>query len=380
VERSEWYDEEPEGFSPFMPPAERSWRHPSELGAAAGGAASLAPRRPGRGRIAFALMAASTGALALYGLATLTLHPASRPGLVNGNRSELFPGTSESSLLSAPLSTLRRLTGTGPASALSLVATGSNSAREFHAVVLDGNGTLVTSSDMVGDATTVETIDAMGNRAPVHVMGTDRSTGLTVLQAAHVGQGAPVASCSSVAPGDLVQLGDGADAAWAKVSEIGLRADHDGQSVYPLIRITPTSSFTVHGGDAVFDASGHVVAVAIANDGDNVLAAPTDVAIGLVTGLQRHGHAGRAWLGVSGSDSGSAAVDKVTAGSPAANAGLAEGDIIDQVDGHAVSSMWSVVLLTQRHTSGDLLTLRYRRGPDVHSVVITLVERPTPTS
>ena len=382
VERSEWPDDEPEEFSPCSPPHERAWRHPSELGLVAAGAAGtvlVAHRRVPRGRLAFALVAASTSALALYGLATLAFHSTGRSrGVGEAARSALFPSaSSESSLLSSgPLSTF---TGSSVTSdgMVSLVAIIGAVEQRVSAVAVDDKGTLVTGTDAVSGATRLESVDGDGHRWAVTVLGTDATTGLTVLASSHPSASASVGTCAGVAPGDLVQLGDRVGAVTARVAEVGLRADHGGSVVYPLIRLEPNGPFTVRGGDAVIDTSGRVVAVAIGRQGRDVLAAPADVAVGLATGLRQNGTASRPWLGVSGGDDNGAVVHMVTAGSPAAAAGLADGDVIERVDGHAVGTMWHVVLMMQRHVVGDTVTMGVRRGQDLHTMSITLIERPS---
>jgi len=44
VERSDWSDEEPFAFRPPLPPEDRVWRHPPELGGTASPAAGFVAR------------------------------------------------------------------------------------------------------------------------------------------------------------------------------------------------------------------------------------------------------------------------------------------------------------------------------------------------
>ena len=379
MEWSDWGDDESEDLSPCSPPQDRAWRHPSELGLAGiGGETFGVSRRAPRGRVAFALVAASTSAFALYALASVTLHPASRSRTVGESaRGSLFPSiSSESSMLSS--GSLRTFTSalTAADGVVTLVATIGAAEQRVSAIAVDDNGTLVTGSDAVNGAFRLESLDNQGHRSAITVIGTDATSGLTVLSSSHMISAATWTSCAGVAAGDLVHLGSGAGAVTARVAEVGLRADHDGTVVYPLIRLVPSAAFVGGGGDAVLDSTGRVVAIAIARQGDDVLAAPADVAMGLAKGVRRDGRATRPWLGVSGGDDNGAVVHAVTAGSPAAAAGLIEGDIIERVDDHAVGSMWAVVLTMQGHAVGDKVTVGVRRGQNLHAVTITLSERP----
>ena len=68
MERSDWSDEEPFAFRPPLPPEDRVWRHPSELGAPAAPVRRLrGGRRAGRASVprplALAVAVSATGAL-----------------------------------------------------------------------------------------------------------------------------------------------------------------------------------------------------------------------------------------------------------------------------------------------------------------------------
>jgi serine protease Do len=74
------------------------------------------------------------------------------------------------------------------------------------------------------------------------------------------------------------------------------------------------------------------------------------------------------------SDNGSAAVQS---DSPAAKAGLKEGDIILEVNGTKIDESHSLAYLVQQHSVGDVITLKVQRGKNVITLTVTLVERPT---
>ncbi|HEY1282232.1 MAG TPA: hypothetical protein VGF22_21305, partial [Acidimicrobiales bacterium] len=75
MERSEWSDDEPFAFRQPLPPEDRVWRHPSELGGGPGAAFVVSSRRAhvSRGKLAVAVVASATGALLVAALVSLAL-------------------------------------------------------------------------------------------------------------------------------------------------------------------------------------------------------------------------------------------------------------------------------------------------------------------
>jgi putative serine protease PepD len=65
-------------------------------------------------------------------------------------------------------------------------------------------------------------------------------------------------------------------------------------------------------------------------------------------------------------------VETVTAGGPAAAAGLRPGDIIVEVDGEPVQSVDSLVLKTLTMRAGDVVRLKYHRQGVSHTTKLTL--------
>lgn len=57
---------------------------------------------------------------------------------------------------------------------------------------------------------------------------------------------------------------------------------------------------------------------------------------------------------------------------PAANAGLAVGDVITEIDGDPAVTTEQLVLVSLRHEPGDTVTLTYRRGGREHTAQVTL--------
>ncbi len=79
-------------------------------------------------------------------------------------------------------------------------------------------------------------------------------------------------------------------------------------------------------------------------------------------------------LGV-GRDTG-AVVKTIDPGSPAAQAGLAPGDVIISIAGHDVQTAQDITVTLRDHKAGEKISLSYVRGGGTKQVMLTLAERP----
>ena len=70
-----------------------------------------------------------------------------------------------------------------------------------------------------------------------------------------------------------------------------------------------------------------------------------------------------------------AEVENVASGSPAAAAGLQEGDVITAVDGTAVTSPADLARLVRSHQPGDQVTIAYSRSGTAAEVQVQLADR-----
>jgi S1-C subfamily serine protease len=89
--------------------------------------------------------------------------------------------------------------------------------------------------------------------------------------------------------------------------------------------------------------------------------------------------AGGAFLGVStqtGPDG--AVVTNVSAGTPAAGAGIQAGDILLSIDGQPVTGPADLAAAIRKHQPGDKVTIRWRHAGTDQSAQVTLATRPSP--
>ena len=115
-------------------------------------------------------------------------------------------------------------------------------------------------------------------------------------------------------------------------------------------------------------------------------AIPIDLGHQIAEQLIVDGEAEHAFLGVSMSDAAATAggitrmgakVEQVEPGTPAAQSGIREGDVIVGIDGKVVGSAESLTGFVREYRSGDRITLTVIRGGEELEVSATLTTRPS---
>jgi S1-C subfamily serine protease len=76
-------------------------------------------------------------------------------------------------------------------------------------------------------------------------------------------------------------------------------------------------------------------------------------------------------------DAQGAEITRVVRGSPAAQAGLREGDVVTAVDGTAVTNASDLIQQVRRHEPGDQMTITYSRDGNSSEAQVTLRTRST---
>jgi putative serine protease PepD len=136
-------------------------------------------------------------------------------------------------------------------------------------------------------------------------------------------------------------------------------------------------------GGPLLDATGRVIGVnsqIASQSGGSVgigFAVPSNTVRDAIPRLEKGETIKRAYLGVSTSaDSGKVTVAAVTAGGPAASAGLQVGDAITSVGGKAVSTPDDVASAIQDRHPGESVEVEVSRGGSTQTFNVTLAERP----
>jgi putative serine protease PepD len=263
--------------------------------------------------------------------------------------------------------------------------------------VIDPNGDIVTNDHVVAGATDIR-IGFGGDKSyPAKVVGQDPSTDLAVVRVSAPGSllhPLSFASSSALQAGDPVYaIGNpfGLDRTMTAgiVSAVG--RDIQAPNGLTIPNAIQTDAAINHGnsGGPLLDASGQVIGVASQIEGGTVdanvgvgFAIGSDTAKSVTQQLIEHGSAPHAWLGVqAATTSHGVAVAKVTAGSPAAQAGLAGGrrDVILAVDGRRVHTSAELADAVAAHKPGEKITLTVQRGGHDRNLVVRLGNVPADT-
>ncbi|MEV5710012.1 trypsin-like peptidase domain-containing protein [Actinoallomurus sp. NPDC052274] len=302
-------------------------------------------------------------------------------------------------------------------SVVSITVTTQTGEGEGSGIILRSDGVILTNNHVVSDATqggqmTVNFSD--GKKASATVLGTDPSTDLAVIKASGVSGlkpatlgnsdrlqvgdpvvaiGSPLGLEGSVTSGIVSALhrtlNEGDDQqqqqpgfpGWGQQG--GQRQSSSGATIGDAIQ-TDAAINPGNSGGPLVNASGQVIGIntAIATSGGsngNIgvgFAIPIDTAKQVADQLIKSGKATHAYLGVSLSDAAGdqqgALVAGVQKGTPAAAAGLQEGDIVTQIDGKTIGDSQTLSAAIRGHQPGDKISLTYLRGGSKHTVSVTL--------
>jgi putative serine protease PepD len=234
-------------------------------------------------------------------------------------------------------------------------------------IVLDASGYIITNNHVVTGEKSLTVTTSDGSRYPAKLVGTSRSDDLAVIKVSG-------ANLKAATFGDSSQLEVG-DLAIAIGNPLGLRSSvtdgivsafrqdiSEGSNGVTLPSVIQTSAAINPGnsGGALVDIQGRVIGIPTLAATDPELggsapgigfAIPGNLAKDIASQIVAHGKVvnyHRVYLGFhAGETSGNGLyVGSVSAGGPAADAGIDEGDVIVSVDGHPTSTMnalWSVL-------------------------------------
>jgi putative serine protease PepD len=272
-------------------------------------------------------------------------------------------------------------------------------------VVLDAEGHVLTNNHVVEGAQEVELTLSDGRILDAEVVGADATTDLAVVR---VEDAPDDLSPATLGDSDAVGVGD---PVLAVGSPLGLSGTATTGIVSALDR--PVTASTEGGGDLVvsnsiqtdapinpgnsggplFDASGEVIGInssilttSVGETGSIGLgfAIPSTLARNISDQLIDDGEAEHAFLGVSLSDGTATAdgvtrrgaqVDEVVAGSPAADVGINEGDVIVAIDDDPVSGAASLTAFVRERTADEPVVLTVVSDGETEQVEVTLAPR-----
>ena len=383
-----------------------------------------------RGRRGSARIVALVAAGALLGgtggvLAGSALHSSSSSGGGGGGGTSVALGGSGGAVLSPSQTAGTGMSAAAVAAAVLpsvvvLEVSGGGQADTGSGVVLSSDGYVLTNNHVVAAAASGGSVRVTfndGTSAAARIIGTEAASDLAVVKVDKTGLhpatlgrsatlrvgdpvlavGSPLGLSGTVTSGIVSALdrpvttsgssgGSGGSGLTASASPTVLDAIQTDAAVNPG-----------NSGGPLVDMAGQVIGVnsAIASLGSSAaggaqsgnigvgFAIPVDQAKVIAGQLIKTGHASHAVLGVSVTDvttaggSGQALLRAVSAGGPAAKAGLAAGDTITAVGATPVTTTESLIATVRTHQPGEKIQVSYRRGGAVHTVTVTLADAST---
>jgi serine protease Do len=272
--------------------------------------------------------------------------------------------------------------------------------------IIDKNGIIVTNNHVVEGAktVTVTTWDGTTYSADVNAIATDPLNDLAIVKID--AQNLPTVKIGDSSPmrvGDWViaignALGQGIRASEGIISltDVSLQIEQ-GQTLYDLIETTAAINPGNSGGPLV-NLSGEVIGITNAKIADVGIegmgyAISINTAAPIIQELVNKGYITRPWLGVGlytvdelAIQQLNLSVDKgvllteVVDGSPAAQAGLKQYDVVVSIGGQDVTTVEEFTKILHASTIGQPLEIKYWRGNKEYTTTATPIESPKPTT
>jgi len=260
--------------------------------------------------------------------------------------------------------------------------------------VIDGDGLILTNAHVVEAATEIKVTFSDNHTVSATPVGQDADTDLALLRVKGEGDVEPL----DLGDSSTVQVGDPTIAIG---NPFGLERTLTTGVVSALQRrLTAPSGFTIdnviqtdaalnpgNSGGPLLDASGRVIGInsQIATGGEGTsggsvgigFAVPVNTAKSVIPQLESAGRVERAYLGIRGASvPDGVLVEVVQHDSPAAAAGVRQGETLERLDGKPVRTMDDVSEILTAHAPGDVVDVEVRTGGLTRGLKATLADRP----
>ena len=276
-------------------------------------------------------------------------------------------------------------------------------------VIFDSNGWIVTNKHVVAGSTTLQVALQDGRQFSGTIYGIDTLTDLAIVKLDATGlPAAPIGDSSTAKVGQLAiaigsPLGTYTNSVTAGIiSAFGRTIQvQDGTQLRNLIQ-TDAAINPGNSGGALLDAAGNVVGInsAVAQTAEGIgFAIPINIAKPIMQQALAGQKLARPWIGIryqaltqqiadqeklavsegawlQPAAAGSATDPAIVPGSPAAKAGLAEGDIITSVDGVKITAIAPLDDILTEYVPGATVALDILRGGKTITLTLTLGTRP----
>jgi putative serine protease PepD len=302
------------------------------------------------------------------------------------------PATASAAIKSTSALTVNQIYRGATNGVVDITVSQGPSKAEGSGFVIDKQGDIVTNQHVVSSGGSIQVKFADGRKASARLVGSDPSSDVAVIKVS-----VPSSALQPLTFGDSskVQVGDGVVAIG---SPFGLAGTVTTGVVSALDRsIAAPNHYTITGaiqtdapinrgnsGGPLLDSHGNVIGVNSqidSNSGDSSgvgFAVSSNTARRVAETVIGGGKVQHPYLGVGLTDaSGGAGIASVASGSPAAHAGLRQGDVITAIAGKRVGASADAVNAIDARRPGDKLALTIQRGGAEHVVQVTLVERPS---
>ncbi len=269
-------------------------------------------------------------------------------------------------------------------------------------VIVDREGHIVTNQHVVAGFDQISAQLADGRVASVKVVGSDPDTDLAILQI-----DLPRLPVMTLGRSDTLQVGDvvlaiGSPLGLSQTVTHGIvsatgRAQLGVATFENFIQTDAAINFGNSGG-ALVNTRGELIGINTAVLGKNLgaegigVAIPVDLVRGVMREILQHGRVIRGWIGIIPEDIGpehvrqlnlphaGVVINNLYRDSPALQAGLARGDMIESVDGRAVRNAQDTLAQIARRKPGTAVTLVGMRGTQRFTLQLKVIEPPRRTA
>jgi putative serine protease PepD len=265
---------------------------------------------------------------------------------------------------------------------------------------VDDEGDIVTAAHVVDEAASVEVILQDGTTLEAEVLGIDEASDLAVIKIDPSGielHPIELADSSELKVGaSVAAIGAPFEYAWSFSTGIvsGLDRTIEAPNGFSVSHAIQTDAAVNPGnsGGPLLDAEGKVIGVVdqIATDGEADqssgvgFAVPSSLVSAELQQLEKGEKVEHAYLGVATASSTEgtegAEVAEVVSGSPAAKAGLKQGDVITELEGEKIDSTEDLVAAIATHEPGDSVTMKFESDGKSSTVKVTLGTQPAESS
>jgi serine protease DegS len=265
-------------------------------------------------------------------------------------------------------------------------------------VIVDSEGHIITNQHVIANFDQISAQLADGRVASVKVVGSDPDTDLAVLKI-----DLPRLPVMTLGRSDQLQVGD---VVLAIGSPLGLSqtVTHGivsatgraqlGVATFENFIQTDAAINIGNSGRALVNTRGELIGINTAVLGKTIgaegigVAIPVDLVRGVMGEILQHGRVIRGWIGIVPDDIGpehvrqlnlphaGVVINNLYRDSPALQAGLTRGDMIESVDGRPVRNAQDTLTQIARRTPGTTITLVGMRGNQRFSIKMKVVEPP----